>query len=137
MATWGGIFGLLGWLPWLALIAQEIMAYEMARLGGGDHFAQLWDGFNSDGVLIALLVIYIICHLVSSILLGVALGWTGIVPKWSGWSLILSTPVTVVGVLTRNQIILTTAIILLAIGTWPAGLAMLRQKSVISADKRQ
>ncbi len=42
MATIAGGLGLMGWLPWSALTAQDDLTFQMARLGGGPQFVELW-----------------------------------------------------------------------------------------------
>lgn len=126
LATIGGILGLLGWLPWLALIGQEALTYDMAQMGGGAQFAALWDRFNGDPVMTFYLLFYIICHLVSAVLLAIALGRTGVVPVWSAWALGLTTPLTMAAFPLHSIQILYGVFFLFSLGMMPPAFTMLR-----------
>ncbi|HEY6408494.1 MAG TPA: hypothetical protein VIY29_13590 [Ktedonobacteraceae bacterium] len=126
LATLGGILGLVGWLPWAPLIALEALTYDMAQMGGGSQFAALWDRFNSDGVMTFFLLFYIICHLISVVLLGVALWRARVVPAWSAWALVLTSPLTIIAFPTHSSIVFYTVYALFIIGSLPAAYAMLK-----------
>lgn len=125
LATVGGILGLLGWLPWLALIGQEALTYDMAQMGGGPQLAALWDRFNADGVMSFYLLFYIVCHLLSTVLLAIALGRAKVVPVWSAWALGLTSPLTMVAFPLHNMRILYGVFVLFTLGMIPPAFAML------------
>jgi hypothetical protein len=128
-ATAGGILGLFGWLPWSALMAQEALTADMAKLGGGSQFAQLWDTFNADGVMLFFILFYIICHLLSAIFLGIALIRAHAVPRWSAWALILTSPLSVIAFPTHQLGLLYVVNILFIAAMIPAALAMVRNSN--------
>lgn len=130
LATIGGILGLLGWLPWAPLMALEAATYDMAQMGGGAQFAALWDRFNGDGVMTFYLLFYVICHLVSAVLLGIAMNRARVIPAWSGWALILSSPVTIAAFPLHSLALFYFVCVLLIAGSIPAGVAMLRSGPV-------
>lgn len=126
LATLGGILGLVGWLPWTTLIGQEAMTYDMAQMGGGPQFAALWDRFNADAVMTFLLLFYIVCHLVGVVLLGLALWRTRIVPAWSAWALVLTSPLTILAFPLHSSIAFDLVYVLFFVGSLPAAYKMLK-----------
>ena len=96
LATLGGLLGLVGWIPWSALIGQEALTATMAQMGGGPQLAALWERYNGSGVLTAYLLIYIVGHLLAAVLLAIALGRAHLVPAWAVWALALTSPVQIV-----------------------------------------
>ena len=133
LATLGGILGLLGWIPWSPLIALEALTYDMAQMGGGAQFAALWDRFNSDGVMTFFLLFYIVCHLVSAVLLGIAMGRAQVIPVWSAWALALTSPLTILAFPTHSTIVFYTVCVLFFVGSIPAALVMLSREFSIRA----
>jgi hypothetical protein len=77
LATIGGGLGLIGWLPWSALAAQDDLTFQMAQMRDGGQFIELWNHFTTDGPMGTLTLIYIVCHLVAYVILGIALGRAG------------------------------------------------------------
>jgi hypothetical protein len=126
LATLGGMLGVLGWIPWSPLMGLEALTYDMAQMGGGDQFAALWDRFNVDGVMNFFLLFYIVCHLISAVLLGLALNQARVVPAWSGWALLLSSPVTIAAFVSHSMVLIYGAHACLYLGSIPAALAMLK-----------
>lgn len=96
LATIAGLLSLVGWIPWSALIGQEALTSTMAQMGGGARLAALWATYNGSGVLTAYLLIYIVGHLLSAVLLGIALGRSHLVPVWAAWALALTSPLQIV-----------------------------------------
>lgn len=92
LATIAGLLGLVGWIPWSALIGQEALTATMAQMGNSTQYAALWEAYNGSGVLTAYLLIYIVGHLLSAVLLGIALGRSRLVPAWVAWALALTSP---------------------------------------------
>jgi hypothetical protein len=98
-ATVGGLLALVGWIPWSALIGQEALTATMAQMGGGaqgEQLAALWERYNGSGVLTAYLLIYIVGHLLSAVVLAIALGRARLVPAWAAWALALTSPLQIV-----------------------------------------
>lgn len=126
LATIAGLLGLLGWLPWSALIGQEGLAYTMVQMGGGTSFALLWDHFNSDFVIHSYLLIYIIGHLLSTVLLGIALGKTRLIPAWAAWAFALSSPLQIVTFILHLLPIILFAFVLWFLASVPTALTLLR-----------
>jgi hypothetical protein len=126
LATLGGMLGLVGWLPWAPLIALEALTYDMAQMGGGAQFVALWDRFNGDGVMTFFLFFYIVCHLISAVLLGIALGRARVVPWWSAWALVISSPITMIAFAVHNVILFYIVYALFIINGLPTAFAMLR-----------
>jgi hypothetical protein len=116
LATVGAAFGLVGWLPWSALAAQDDLTFQMARLGGGPGFVELWNRFTTDPAMGSLTLIYVVCHLVAYVVLGIALGRAGAIPAWAAWSLALTSPITVLAFPTHIH-----ALLYVVIGIWFAG----------------
>ncbi|MGH7196625.1 MAG: hypothetical protein ACREGJ_02545 [Candidatus Saccharimonadales bacterium] len=95
LATIGGLLGFVGWMPWLALIAQEALTTEMAGLGGGQQYAVLWDRFNASGLMSFYLIFYALVHLVAMVILAWAMGRARVVPGWAAWAIGLTSPITI------------------------------------------
>ncbi len=127
LGTIGGALGIIGWLPFAALAAQDDLTFRMAEIGGGTHLVALWDRFTTDPTMFGFLLVYIVCHLVAYVILPVAL-WRGrYIPAWAAWALALTSPITIVGFATR-QIALVGLVIcgLLLIGSIPTAWAVWR-----------
>lgn len=127
LATVGGALGLVGWLPFGALAAQDDLTFQMASIGGGSAYVTLWDRFTTDATMFGFLLVYVVCHLLAYVILPVAL-WRGrLIPGWAAWALALTSPVTIAGFATR-QIAAVGLIIcaLLLIGSVPAAIAVWR-----------
>ena len=103
LAMIGGALGLLGWLPFSALTAQEDLTLQMAQLGGGDLFGTLWERFNDDAIMTVFLVVYIVGHLLAYVVLALALRRARVIPLWSAWTLAASTPLTLAFFATRQR----------------------------------
>jgi multidrug transporter EmrE-like cation transporter len=74
------------------------------------------------------LLVYVVAHLVAYVLLGIALTRARAVPRWAGWSLIASSPVTMAAFVPPGRPVATVGIAglaLLLIGSIPASRAML------------
>ena len=128
LATIGAAFGLLGWLPWAALAAQDDLTFQMARMGGGPEFVELWNRFTTDPAMGSLTLIYVVCHLVAYVVLGIALGRAGVIPAWAAWSLALTSPITVLAFPTHVHWLLYVVIGLWLAGSLPAAQAVWRNR---------
>ncbi|MBO0743420.1 MAG: hypothetical protein J2P43_00250 [Candidatus Dormibacteraeota bacterium] len=127
LGTIGGALGIVGWLPFGALAAQDDLTFRMAEMGGSSQFVSLWDRFTTDPTMLGFLLVYIVCHLVAYVVLPVALRRARYIPAWAAWALALTSPLTIVGFATR-QIALVGVVIcaLLLIGSVPTAWAVWR-----------
>jgi hypothetical protein len=128
MATVAGGLGLMGWLPWSALTAQDDLTFQMAQLGGGPQFVELWNRFTTDGIMGSLTLIYVISHLLAFVMLGVGLGRARVIPAWAAWALALTSPLTVIAFATRQHALLMVVALLWLAGSVPAGAAVWRNR---------
>jgi hypothetical protein len=130
LALIGGGLGLLGTLPFAALAAQDDLAAVMAGTPGGAGFAPLYDSFYTDAVENTYLVVYIIGHLAAYVVLGIALLRARAVPRWAGWLLIASTPLTLaVFALPGRPVVLgEAALALVLLASIPAARAMVHDQ---------
>ena len=128
LATIGGGLGLVGWLPWAALVAQDDLTFQMAQTGGSPQFVDLWNRFTTDATMGPLTLIYVICHLIAYVLLGIALGRTGVIPTWAAWALALTSPITVIAFPTHVHELLYVVAVLMLAGSIPAAQAVWRDR---------
>jgi hypothetical protein len=128
LATIGGFLALTGFIAYgMIVVWQEELIYYSALLGGGKPFTTLYDHINADPVMNALLLVFIIGHLIGPMLLGIALGRSHLIPLWATWALILRVPLQASGFIA--QIGLTMEIFtygLLLLGSFPIALAWLK-----------
>jgi hypothetical protein len=130
MATIGGGLGLIGWLPWSALVAQDDLTFQMAQLGGDARFIDLWNRFTTDPVMGGLTLLYVIGHLFVYILLGAALGRARLIPLWAAWALMLTSPITIVAFASRTHLLLDVVAVLWFVGSIPAAVAVWRDRAL-------
>jgi hypothetical protein len=128
LGTIGGGLGLFGWLPWSALVAQDDLTFQMAQIGGSQQLVDLWNRFTTDATMSPLTLIYVICHLVAYVILGIALGRTGIIPTWAAWALALTSPITVIAFPTHVHELLYVVAVLMLAGSIPAAQAVWRNR---------
>jgi hypothetical protein len=127
LGTIGGALGLVGWLPFAALAAQDDLTFRMGEMGGGTRLVTLWDRFTTDPTMMAFLLIYVVCHLVAYVVLPIALRRGRFVPAWAAWALALTSPVTIVAFATRQTDVFGLVICaLLLIGSVPTAYAVWR-----------
>ena len=128
LATIGGGLGLVGWLPWAALVAQDDLTFQMAQTGGSPQFVDLWNRFTTDATMGPFTLIYVICHLIAYVLLGIALGRTGVIPTWAAWALALTSPITVIAFPTHVHELLYVVAVLMLVGSIPAAQVVWRDR---------
>ena len=116
LATIGGGLGLIGWLPWSALVAQDDLTYQMAQMGSTPQFVALWNRFTTDGTMIFYTLTYVIAHLLAYVALPIALHRAGAIPAWAAWALALTSPFTVAAFAARQH-----ALLYLVLALWIAG----------------
>jgi hypothetical protein len=126
LAIFAGLLALAGWIPWSALIGQEALTYSMAQMGSSAQFAALWEHYNGSGVLTAYLLIYIIGHLLSAVLLGIALGRAHVVPVWAAWALALTSPLQIMAFIVHQLGVILVTVLFWLISSLPIALAFLR-----------
>ena len=80
LATISAALSLIGWIPWAALMGIDDLAYDISQVGSTPQFTALWTHFNSDTVMTIYLLIYIIGHLLSTMLIGFMLGRLRLIP---------------------------------------------------------
>ena len=83
LATISAALSLIGWIPWAALMGIDDLAYDISQVGSTPQFTALWTHFNSDTVMTIYLLIYIIGHLLSTMLIGFMLGRLRLIPVWA------------------------------------------------------
>ncbi len=128
LATIAGLLSLVGWIPWSALIGQEALTSTMARMGSDAQFAALWERFNGNFVLTSYLLIYIVGHLLSTVLLGISLGRSRVVPIWVAWALVLISPLQIVAFVMHQLAVIIVACLLWLVSSIPIARALLRCK---------
>jgi hypothetical protein len=128
LATIGGGLGLIGWLPWSALAAQDDLTFQMSQLGGDPQFIVLWNRFTTDGTMASLTLVYVICHLLAYVVLGAALGRAHLIPAWAAWALVLTSPITILAFPTRQHVLLYVVVALWLAGSIPAADAIWRTR---------
>jgi hypothetical protein len=126
LATIGGGLGLIAWVPWSALAAQDDLTLQMARLGDGGQYVALWNRFTTDGAMLTLTLVYIVCHLVAYVVLPIALVRGHIMPSWAAWSLALTSPLTIVAFASQQHALLLAVCVLWLAGSIPAAAVLLR-----------
>jgi hypothetical protein len=135
LATIAGLLSLVGWIPWSALNGQGALTYIMVQMGGGTQFATLWDRFNNDWVITTYSLIYIIGHLLSAVLLGIALGRTHLIPVWAAWAIALTSPLQMVAFIVHVVILIDVACLIWFIASIPTALALLQTKDLMANGK--
>jgi hypothetical protein len=133
LATIGGGLGIIGWLPWSALAAQDDLTLQMAQLGGDPLLVTLWNRFTTDGTMTTFLVVYVICHLLAYLVLGIALGRSQAIPAWAAWALALTSPITLLAFPTREHALLYLVLALWLAGSIPAAAQVWRTRAAAAA----
>lgn len=128
LATVGGLLAVVGWLPFAALTALDDVTNAMAATPGDASYGALRDRFATDPVMMAYLLVYIVGHLIAYVLLGVALRRGHVVPGWAAWSIVASSPLTVLAFALPGSPRAAggVALTLLVLGSVPAARTMLR-----------
>jgi hypothetical protein len=106
LATIGGGLGLLGWIPFAALTAQEDLTYQMAQIGDSPQLAALWNRFTTGRTMMTFLLVYVVCHLLAYVILPIALRRGRFIPAWAAWAMALTSPVTIAAFATRQTAVL-------------------------------
>jgi hypothetical protein len=127
LATVGGALGVVGWAPLAALTGLDGLIHTMSNQPDGSTYAELLDAFYHSPLMLTFLLIYIIGHLLTYVVLGVALDRTRLIARWAAWFIVASSPLTILMfVLPGNpQSVGGVALGLLVIGSVPAARAVL------------
>ncbi len=131
LATISAMLGFLGWIPFAALVGIDDLAYDIALRGSNPQLAALWTYFNGDPLMNAYLLVYAAGHLLSTMLLGILLGRTRLIPIWAIWALIVSSPLTIIAFIDGQHyrsIVAPIVCVLLLLGCLPATFAMAKNK---------
>ena len=130
LATAAAALSLVGWVPWSGLIGIDALAWDVAQAGPTPDLDALWLRHNGDAVMVSYLAIYVIGHLVSTVLIAVVLGRLRIVPAWAAWAFALTSPLTMAYFathdLTARYVLRDLICALWVAGAVPAARAMLR-----------
>ncbi len=132
LATIGGGLGLIGWLPWSALAAQDDLTFRMAQMGGDPQLVDLWNRFTTDWLMASLTLIYVLAHLAAFVILGFALGRARLIPAWAAWALALTSPLTIIAFPTHQQALLYVIAALWLAGSVPAAIAVWRSRTEVT-----
>ncbi|XAS67698.1 hypothetical protein V3C33_20175 [Micrococcaceae bacterium Sec5.7] len=130
LASIGGLLGVLGWLLFSALAALDDLANTMAHVPDRSSYVALLDRFTNGAVMSAYLLVYVICHLVAYVMFGIALRRARVIPLWSAWAMIASSPFTIAAFALPGEpgpiavAVGVAALTLLLIGSLPAAQAM-------------
>lgn len=129
LATVGGGLGLIGWLPWSALAAQDDLTFRMAQMGGDPLLVDLWNRFTTDWAIGSLTLIYVFAHLAAFVILAIALGRSHLIPTWAAWALALTSPLTLIAFPTHQRGFLYVVAGLWLAGSVPASIAVWRNRT--------
>lgn len=135
LATVAGLLGIVGWIPWSALIGQEALTYTMAQMSDGAPLAALWARYNGSGVMTAYLLVYVIGHLLSAVVLGIAFGRTRLVPIWAAWALALTSPLQIATFVAHQPALLIVSLLVWAAASIPIAQALLRSSDATQAAR--
>jgi hypothetical protein len=127
LAVAGGLLGVLGWMPFAALTAQDDLTRQLAHTSGYDRYAPLWQRFTTGPVMLTFLVVYAVGHLIAYTLLGIALLPARPVPRWAAWAIVVANPIQIVAFVVHplTRVLLAVGILALAAGCLAAARALL------------
>jgi hypothetical protein len=135
LATISAALSLVGWIPWAALMGLDDLAYDISQIGITPQFTALWTRFNSDIVMTIYLLIYIIGHLLSTVLIGFMLGRLRLIPVWTAWAFALTSPLTIIIFPVHNLVFQDVLKYLICalwiVGAVPAAYTMLTKKDLV------
>jgi hypothetical protein len=127
LATAGGLLGVVGWLPFSSLAALDDLAIILAHRSDRTLEAGTLDAFTNDAVMTTYLLVYVICHLMAYVLLGLALRRARVIPLWAACAMIASSPLTIAAFAFHGagrQGVGVAALARLLLGSIPAAFAM-------------
>ncbi len=134
LATVSVVLSFLGWLPWAALMGVDDLAYVIAQAGPTPQLNAIWLAFNGGAVMSAFLFIYIVAHLLASVVIAIMLGRLRIIPAWAAWALALTSPFTMALFVIKAAPVLyvlrTVDMALFVLGMVPAAAAMFQARDL-------
>ena len=129
LATLGMVCGFAAGIVWAAIADSITMLFTMAQNGLNPLFVTVEHHYYASWVVLTFGAIWLFGHLLSYVLLGIALLRARVIPRWTAWLLIVSAPImgpiaygVNVGLL---QIL---GFVLVFIASVPAALAMLSRR---------
>ncbi|MCW3844509.1 hypothetical protein ONA70_30940 [Micromonospora yasonensis] len=127
LATVAGLLAVVGWLPFSGLTALDDLIRVMADMPNASSYSDLLDRFSTDAVMTSYLLVYVVGHLVAYVLFGIALRRAGVIPRWAAWSMIASSPLTIIAFAlpVNTRVTGAIALSLLVVGSIPAARAIL------------
>ncbi|MHB1535859.1 MAG: hypothetical protein ACYC1D_14880 [Acidimicrobiales bacterium] len=123
LAGVGCVIGLVGWTMAPVVTAGHALAYEVARLGGNPA---IYDRFLHNGAVNALTVVFIVGHVLGTLLLGVALWRTRVVPRWAAAAVVVGIVGHLLSTPAASRGLDIAGFVLLVAGCAAAGAAILR-----------
>jgi hypothetical protein len=132
LATIGAAITVLGLFPLAVFAAEDSFYYDIARAGASPALVDLAQRFNSDGVMTFYNLMFVIGTVLAPILIGAALWRAQVIPAWAALCLIFGRlPVLLFPLVSYHVlvIILMVGFVALLVGSIPAAVALVRQKS--------
>ncbi len=137
LATISAALSLLGWIPWAALMGIDDLGWQITLAGSTPQQAALWAHFNGDTIMTTYLLIYLLGHMLSSVLIGILLARLHLIPIWAGWAFALSGPVKIflfapTPLLAFKSVLTFLVFVLWIAGAIPAAFAMLTNREPLA-----
>jgi len=117
------------------LLAQDVVVYAAAQHSVGPVAAQIVSGFENNHALIVIVAIYLVGHVVGSVLLGIALARSGAVPAWAGLALCAWPFAEVAGEASGAAVLAAVGFALLAVAFGACAWALKREASGVAATE--
>ncbi len=127
LATLGIACGLIGSLPWTAIVEQVILINAIAHMGGSAISLSLLNQTASTWPITVLFLGWVIGHLLGYVLLAIALGRAGVIPSWAACLFIGGAFFQAVSYPTHQGILQVFGFALVLLGSIPVALAMLKR----------
>jgi hypothetical protein len=122
----GGVLALVGWTMVAVLMTRDAMTYEMARLGANPaQLAALWDQVNGNTAVSVLSIVFVVGHELGTLLLGIGLARTRVVPLWAAAAVVIGILLHPVAFGIGNRLLDILAFALLVVGCVAAARAVL------------
>jgi len=128
LATLGIACGLIGSLPWTAIVEQVILINGTAHMEGSAISLALLNQTTSTWPIIVLFLGWVIGHLLGYVLLGIALGRARVIPWWAASLLIGGAFFQAISYPAHQGILQVFGFVLVLLGSIPTALAMLKRR---------
>lgn len=126
LAMLGGCLALVGWTMVPALMTGDAITYEMARSGANPaQLAALWDHLNASVTVTMLVTVFVVGHELGTLLLGVALARTRVVPLWAAAAVVIGIAMHPISVVMGSRLLDVLAYALVTAGCVAAARAVL------------